>query len=199
MPAEMALPANQFRYALYLAPPPESDLWRFGCDVIGRDARTGASCDGLALESYQPDSWRSMTSDPRRYDFHATLKAPFPLRLDLDVADLFDRVAEFASKCSPFDAGELSVGVVAAGDRRAFVAMKPHLATSVEDHRPIEIGDLACAQCGFYGQQNHRPVAGRKGSLVALTLAEDDSDAIVCACRNECAVVVKSVRPAPAP
>ena len=86
------LPANQFRYALYLAPPHESDLWRFGCNVIGRDARTGAPCEGFSLEGYPPDSWRSMTSEPRRYGFHATLKAPFPLRLDLDVADLFDRV-----------------------------------------------------------------------------------------------------------
>jgi hypothetical protein len=119
------LPANQFRYALYLAPPPESDLWRFGCDVIGRDARTGASRVGFALEGYPPDSWRSMTSEPRRYGFHATLKAPFPLRLDLDVADLFDRVAEFAHGCSPFDAGELGIAVVPVGDGRAFVALKP--------------------------------------------------------------------------
>ena len=121
----MAPPANQFRYALYLAPPPDSDLWRFGCNVIGRDAKTGASCDGLALEGYPPDSWRSMTSNPRRYGFHATLKAPFRLRLDLDVADVFDRVAELARKSSPFDAGELEVGVVAADEGRAFVALKP--------------------------------------------------------------------------
>jgi hypothetical protein len=121
----MALPANQFRYALYLAPPPDSDLWRFGCDVVGRDARTGTSCDGFAVEGCPPDSWRSMTSEPRRYGFHATLKAPFTLRVDLDVADLFDRVGEFAHRFSPFDAGELSVGVVAAGDGRAFVALMP--------------------------------------------------------------------------
>jgi hypothetical protein len=125
MRPEMALPANQFRYALYLAPPPDSDLWRFGCDVIGRDARTGASCDGFSLEGYPPDSWRSMTSNPRRYGFHATLKAPFLLRLDFDVADLFDCVAEFARNSSPFDAGELELGVVAAGDGLAFVALKP--------------------------------------------------------------------------
>ena len=125
MPPEMALPANQFRYALYLAPPPESDLWRFGCDVIGRDALTGASCEGFSLEGYTPDSWRGMTGDPRRYGFHATLKAPFLLRLDLDVADLFDRIAEFARKSSPFHIGELSVGVVKAGHGLAFVALRP--------------------------------------------------------------------------
>ena len=72
--------ANRFRYALYLTPPPDSDLWRFGCDVIGRDPVAGASCEGFSLEGYPPDSWRSMTSDARRYGFHATLKAPFSLR-----------------------------------------------------------------------------------------------------------------------
>jgi Protein of unknown function (DUF1045) len=125
MALEMAPLANQFRYALYLAPPPDSDLWRFGCNVIGRDAKTGASRDGFSLEGYPPDSWRSMTGNPRRYGFHATLKAPFRLRLDLDVADLLDRVAELARKSSPFDAGELGVGLVAAGEGRAFVALKP--------------------------------------------------------------------------
>jgi hypothetical protein len=124
MPPEMAPPANQLRYALNLTPPPDSDLWRFGCDVIGRDAGTGASCDGFSLKGCPPASWRSMTSDPRRYGFHATLKAPFSLRLDVDVAELFDRIAEFARKFSPFDSGELAVEVVKAGHELAFVALK---------------------------------------------------------------------------
>jgi Protein of unknown function (DUF1045) len=117
--------ANRFRYALYLTPPPVSDLWRFGCDVVGRDPVAGASCEGFSLEGYPPDSWRSITSDARRYGFHATLKAPFSLRLDLDPADLFDSVAKFARKHSPFDAGELRVGVVKAGHGLSFVALKP--------------------------------------------------------------------------
>lgn len=117
--------ANDFRYALYLTPLPDSDLWRFGCDVIGRDALNGASREGFSLEGYARDSWRNMTSAPRRYGFHATLKAPFPLRLDLDVADLYDLVADFARKHSPFDAGELKVGLIKAGRGLAFVALKP--------------------------------------------------------------------------
>jgi Protein of unknown function (DUF1045) len=121
----MAMSANYFRYALYLTPPPDSDLWRFGCDVIGRDALTGAPCDGFSLEAYTPDAWRGMTGDPRRYGFHATLKAPFSLRLDLDADDLFERVADFARRHSPFDAGELKVGVVKAGRGLDLVALKP--------------------------------------------------------------------------
>jgi len=121
----MCSPTTQLRYALYLAPPTETELWRFGCDVIGRDAMTGASCDGFAPEGYPPDSWRGMTSEPRRYGFHATLKAPFRLRVDLDVADLINNVAEFAYKFAPFDAGQLEVGAIATGEGRAFVVLKP--------------------------------------------------------------------------
>jgi hypothetical protein len=69
--------------------------------------------------------WRSITSEPRRYGFHATLKAPFHLRVDLCVADLIGRVAEFARKFQPFDAGELSVGAIATGEGRAFVVLRP--------------------------------------------------------------------------
>src|SRR6185437_8167977 len=107
----MAMSAHHFRFALSLTPPPDSDLWRFGCEAIGRDALTRASCEGFSLEGYPRDSWRNMTRDPRRYGFHATLKAPFPLRLDFEAADLFDGLAEFARKHSPFEAGELSVGL----------------------------------------------------------------------------------------
>jgi hypothetical protein len=121
----MCSPTTQLRYALYLAPPTESELWRFGCDVIGRDAMTGAFCDGFAPEGYPPDSWRNMTSEPRRYGFHATLKAPFGLRVDLDVVDLINKVAEFANNFAPFDACELEVGTIATGDGRAFVVLKP--------------------------------------------------------------------------
>jgi hypothetical protein len=121
----MAMSADYARYALYLTPPPDSDLWRFGCDVIGRDPMASASREGFSLEGYPPDSWRSMTSDARRYGFHATLMAPFSLRLDLDPTDMFDSIAEFARKHSPFESGELKVGLVKAGHGLSFVALKP--------------------------------------------------------------------------
>ncbi len=113
------------RYALYLTPPQDNDLWRFGCDVIGRDAWTGQSVDGFAPEGQELEAWRTLTSEPRRYGFHATLKAPFRLRADLDIFDLMDAVAGFARKRRPFDAGNLHVGHMAAGKGRAFAVLKP--------------------------------------------------------------------------
>ena len=66
------------RYALYLTPPPDSDLWRFGCDIIGRDAATGGLREGFAPEGYELEAWRQLTSEPRRYGFHATAQGAVP-------------------------------------------------------------------------------------------------------------------------
>ena len=113
------------RYALYLTPPLGGELWTFGCDVIGRDASTGKDLEAFAPEGHDPESWRKLTEEPRRYGFHATLVAPFGLRADLDVPDLFDAVAAFARGRQPFEAGELRVGKLAAPGGRAFVVLKP--------------------------------------------------------------------------
>ncbi|WID94199.1 DUF1045 domain-containing protein [Bosea vestrisii] len=67
------------RYALYYTPAADSALWRFGSATLGYDAITGtdiafavpSGCDGL--------DWPELTAEPRRYGFHATLKAPFEL------------------------------------------------------------------------------------------------------------------------
>jgi 2'-5' RNA ligase len=113
------------RYALYLTPPLGSDLWTFGCDVIGRDASTGKDIEGFAPEGHSSESWRELTDDPRRYGFHATLVAPFRLRADLEVADLIDGVAAFAAKAHPFEVGQVQIGKIGAADGGAFVVLKP--------------------------------------------------------------------------
>ena len=43
----------------YLTPPLDSDLWTFGCDVIGRDASTGRAVEGFAPEGYSPELWKT--------------------------------------------------------------------------------------------------------------------------------------------
>ncbi len=113
------------RYAFYLTPPLGSDLWKFGCDVVGRDASTGEELEGFAPEGHDPESWRKLTDESRRYGFHATLVAPFCLRADLEFRDLIDGVAAFANNGHPFDVGELQVGRLETDDGRAFVALTP--------------------------------------------------------------------------
>jgi putative phosphonate metabolism protein len=67
------------RYAIYFASPPGSELDRFGADLLGYDAYTGIERPfPQGIEKTVPD-WRHLTQDPRKYGFHATLKAPFSL------------------------------------------------------------------------------------------------------------------------
>ena len=113
------------RYAIYLAPPPDSDLWRFGSRVLHRDAASGTAMPGFAPVGWTPEAWAEATAEPRRYGFHATLKAPFRLRDGIAPAELEARCAAFAASCAPFDLGPLGLGVLPAGPERGFVALRP--------------------------------------------------------------------------
>ncbi len=122
---ERAALTSPARYAVYLAPPPMSALWRFGCDVLGRDAVTGERRSGFAIDGIDAEAWRELTAEPRRYGFHATLKAPFRLAAGMSADELFQAVAALAGALAPFEAGPLGVSTLAAGTNRAFVALTP--------------------------------------------------------------------------
>ncbi len=80
------------RYAIYYAAPRGSALDRFGAEHLGYDAWSG---DELPFPDGLPGDWRELTSDPRKYGFHATLKAPFALAAGI-------REDELASACAGF-------------------------------------------------------------------------------------------------
>ncbi|WP_248310893.1 DUF1045 domain-containing protein [Bosea vaviloviae] len=67
------------RYALYYAPASDSALWRFGCATLGYDAFTGQDIAFSVPAGCDAEGWPQATAEPRRYGFHATLKAPFHL------------------------------------------------------------------------------------------------------------------------
>lgn len=67
------------RYAVYYAPAADSALWRFGSTVLGYDALTGEDLPFAVPPGCDPALWPGFTEEPRRYGFHATLKAPFEL------------------------------------------------------------------------------------------------------------------------
>jgi putative phosphonate metabolism protein len=71
--------ANFPRYAIYYTAAQGSALDRFGASLLGYDAYGGDELpfpDGVMQTI--PD-WRDLTHDPRKYGFHATLKAPMAL------------------------------------------------------------------------------------------------------------------------
>lgn len=114
------------RYAVYLAPAPNSALWRFGSRVVGRDAATGETIEGYAPEGYTPEAWREIAAEARRYGFHATLKAPLRLAEGRSLEDFEQAIASLAADCDPFDLGPLSVSVLKPGGGDVgFVALTP--------------------------------------------------------------------------
>jgi putative phosphonate metabolism protein len=94
------------RYAVYFVPEAQSDLYRCGSAIIGYDCYGGTAvdfpdtlkCD--ALDWCELD-WRELTNEPRRYGFHATLKAPFRLCEPHTEAQLIDALHNFARHGEP--------------------------------------------------------------------------------------------------
>lgn len=89
--------SDQPRYAIYFVPAADSALYRFGTALLGYDAlgRKDVS-QPQALTDAIPD-WHALTDDPRRYGFHATLKAPFYLGSGTDEAALIAAFEQFAT------------------------------------------------------------------------------------------------------
>ena len=87
--------ASTPRYAIYYAPSPDSVLHRFGSTLLGYDAVLG---DDLPFPDGVTPDWREVTEDPRKYGFHATLKAPTALADGRSEAELLDACAAFAGR-----------------------------------------------------------------------------------------------------
>ncbi|PIS99781.1 phosphonate metabolism protein [Bradyrhizobium nitroreducens] len=92
------------RFAIYFAAGPNSPLSRFGAELLGYDAYSGdeVSFPQAALQ-VAPD-WRDITADPRKYGFHATLKAPMALVSGKTEAELAAACSAFAGKARPIPA-----------------------------------------------------------------------------------------------
>jgi len=87
--------ANHPRYAIYHAPSPDSALHRFGSTLLGYDAASG---DDIPFPNGVTPDWREVTEDPRKYGFHATLKAPITLAEGKREGDLIEACAAFAGR-----------------------------------------------------------------------------------------------------
>ncbi|SDU30898.1 DUF1045 domain-containing protein [Stappia sp. ES.058] len=96
------------RYAIYYTPPKDHPLvdlaeqW-LGRSVFAREVTAG-TVEGLTPEARAP--W---TASPRRYGFHATMKAPFRLAEGRDEAGLIASLEAFAATAAPVPPARLDV------------------------------------------------------------------------------------------
>ncbi|SOC03399.1 DUF1045 domain-containing protein [Rhodobacter maris] len=103
------------RYALYFAPA-ERGLAQAGAAWLGWDAEAG-------VELVQPDvaGIAAATEAPRKYGFHATLKAPFRLAEGMSADDLAEALGHEAAQIAPVEIPGL--GIAPLGGR--FLALRP--------------------------------------------------------------------------
>lgn len=97
------------RYAIYYAPRPGSPLAEFGASFLGRDAVNDKPVRQMRIPHVGPEHLYTVTSGPRHYGFHATLKAPFRLAEGQDIAALRLAFAAFAASEAPFTAPPLKL------------------------------------------------------------------------------------------
>jgi putative phosphonate metabolism protein len=85
------------RYAIYHAPPVDAPLTRFGAALVGYDAFAPTDLAHPAEATAAFSDWHELTADPRKYGFHATLKAPFLLKDGATEADLIESFDRFVA------------------------------------------------------------------------------------------------------
>ncbi|RJG05663.1 phosphonate metabolism protein/1,5-bisphosphokinase (PRPP-forming) PhnN [Noviherbaspirillum cavernae] len=108
------------RYALYFAPPPDSPWSAAGCRWLGRNAATGETGMRHQPSSIAPPLLARITTEARRYGFHATLKAPFHLAAGFSESHLLTMAAAFARLQRPVPLLGMHVSPV-----RGFLALCP--------------------------------------------------------------------------
>ena len=89
------------RYAIYYAAAAGNELDRFGAQLLGYDARSGEDLPFPDGAMQLAADWRDLTRDPRKYGFHATLKAPMTLAPGKTEAELLAACASFARTPRP--------------------------------------------------------------------------------------------------
>lgn len=101
---------NALRYALYFSPPKDDPLTGAASLWLGRDAFAGETYPAPEHETLGAAEQFELTADPRRYGFHATIKAPFSLAASVTEKDLMTVVEEFAARTHAFEIPELVLG-----------------------------------------------------------------------------------------
>jgi len=97
------------RYAVYYAAPADDPLMELGGAWLGRDPFSGRDRTRPTIAGLGAETLRALTTDPRRYGFHGTLKAPFSLKEGVSETALIEACEGFATRIAPFSVEGLSV------------------------------------------------------------------------------------------
>jgi hypothetical protein len=97
------------RYAIYYAPKASSMFGKTGRCWLGRDASNGQIIEQPTFPGVSAGLFYSLTANPRRYGFHATLKAPFRLADGCTETTLLERACDFSRRQDRIQLSRLEV------------------------------------------------------------------------------------------
>ncbi|MCM2398771.1 DUF1045 domain-containing protein [Rhizobium sp. S95] len=111
------------RYAIHFTPPSGDPLTLAAAGWLGRNVYSGEAVEHPALRGLGVHEIAFHTALPRRYGFHATLKAPFHLHSDLVEATMLRDLMRFAGTLEPFELPRLEIARL--GDFFGLVLERP--------------------------------------------------------------------------
>lgn len=111
------------RYAIYYTPEPASALGRLGRSWLGRNPSGVDREAGRCLQGISWEDWHRVIARPRRYGFHATLKAPFWIRSGVSERKLVSTLGALTSSNDTVPVGRLEVRRM--GDFFALAPVRP--------------------------------------------------------------------------
>ncbi|MFN9473893.1 DUF1045 domain-containing protein [Acidovorax sp.] len=123
-----ANPTTAHRYAVYFAPHPGTLAWLAGSHWLGRCAAQLQPLPQLDIHGVARAELERLTAAPRRYGWHATLKAPFALAPGVDWLTLHHAVQTLAQGLRPFAMPPMVVERI--GDFLALVPAASHPANA---------------------------------------------------------------------
>jgi hypothetical protein len=147
------------RYGVYWAPEPDHPLWRAGCEWLGRDPSDPSFVTPP----------RRHTDEPRRYGFHATLKAPIALNEGTGLQVFLDAVQALARSTPRFDMPALEVRPLG-----GFVALRPK--DPVPSGHPLrQLADLCVRELDIFRKpmpdlELNRRIASKKMTDAEISL-----------------------------
>lgn len=131
-----------YRYAVYFAPNVEQQWWAQASQWLGRCAVSQQMNVQPLVAGVSAKRFAELTEHPRRYGFHATLRAPFVLTSQYQPADLIDRVNLLCQDLKPFVLPRLQVTLL-----DQFLALVPERnaaqATRLEEQCVTVLNDYA--------------------------------------------------------
>lgn len=113
---------------MYFAPNPGTLAWLAGSHWLGRCAALLQPMQPLDIHGVAREELERLTAAPRRYGWHATLKAPFALAPGVDWLTLHHTVQTLAQGLRPFSMPPMQVERI--GDFLALVPAAAHPANA---------------------------------------------------------------------